>query len=213
MVRYPKYAKELVQLLSEDQTVWKSFWRDNFDRQHTPEFRKEFEKVRAEQQGQSKRMLEILRQVGKPTLSNIGADAAQAVSIMALHDSLDVLRSVLNIFTDCYEKDKTDTYYQAIPSMTDRVQLLERKPQVFGTQWEFDEDNYPFLPTVEDFGHVNERREAYGIEPLRWPTSLAITEDRQPWLKKPLCKSVMRDITDEEFQQKYQGYLKTSQRS
>lgn len=207
MVKYPGYAKELTQLLSEDQTVWKSFWRDNFDRQNTPEFLEEFENVRAKQRGQSKRMLEILHTIGRPTLRNIGTDAAQAVSILALHDSLDVLRSVLDIFIDCYEKDKTDAYYQAIPSMTDRVRILERKPQVFGTQWEFDKHNYPFLPTVEDFEHVNDRREAYGIEPLRWPKSLAIPEDRQPWLKKPLSGSVMRDITDEEFQQKYQNYL------
>ncbi|MGF7229666.1 MAG: hypothetical protein ACQR33_06850 [Candidatus Saccharibacteria bacterium] len=213
MVKYPEYSKELTQLLSEDQEVWKSFWRDNFDRQNTSEFHKEFEKVRAEQQGQSKRMLEILRQVDRPTLTNIGADAAQAVSILALHDSLDVLRSVLDIFIDCYEKDKTDAYCQAIPSMTDRVRILERKPQVFGTQWELDEHNYPFLPTVEDFEHVNERREAYGIEPLRWPKSLAIPEDRQPWLKKPLSGSVMRDITDKEFQQKYQSYLANPNRS
>lgn len=207
MVKYPEYAKELTRLLSDDQEVWKSFWRNNFDKQNTPEFHREFEKVRAEQQSQSARMMEILHDTGSPTLGNIGVEAAQAVSILALHDSLDTLRFVLDIFIDCYEKDKADTYYQAIPSMTDRVRILERKPQVFGTQWELDEQNYPFLPTVEDFERVNDRRAAYDIEPLRWPKSLAIPEDQQPWLKKPLSESVMRDITDEEFKQKYQSYL------
>jgi hypothetical protein len=45
-------------------------------------------------------MLEILRDIGRPTLSNIGADAAQAVSILALHDSLAVVRSVFAISSE-----------------------------------------------------------------------------------------------------------------
>jgi hypothetical protein len=207
MVTYPQQAAELEQLLNDDQTIWKSFWRDNFNKQNTPEFRDLFEKVRAEQRAQSKRVLEILYEVGQPTLSNIGSDAAQAVSILALHDSINVLRSVLHMFMTCYEQDRENTYYQAIPSMVDRLRLLERKPQVFGTQWEFDEDNFPYLPTVEDFAGVNDRRREYGIEPLRWPKSLAIPENKQPWLKKSLSGATMRDISEEEFRRKYESYL------
>lgn len=47
----------------------------------------------------------------------------------------------------------------------------------------------------------------YGVEPLRWPKSLAIPEGKQPWLKRPLSEAVMRDISEEEFREKYQSYL------
>lgn len=85
--------------------------------------------------------------------------------------------------------------------MTDLALLLERKPQRFGTQWLFDEHKWPFLPTVEDFEHVNERRAAYGLGPLRWPKSLAISESEQPWLTRPLSELVMRDPTEDEYKQ------------
>lgn len=52
---------------------------------------------------------------------------------------------------------------------------------------------------VDDFAHVNERREGYGIDPLRWPKSLAIPEPEQPWLKRPLAELVMREPTEAEY--------------
>jgi hypothetical protein len=65
--------------------------------------------------------------------------------------------------------------------------------------WLSNENNEPFLPTVQDFEGVNERRAEYDIEPLRWPKSLAIPVSKQPWLKRPLSKLVMRDPTIEEY--------------
>lgn len=209
MVKYPEYAKELEQALKTDQAVWKSFWAQNYKRQDTPEFEEEFNRVRKVQNARAARILEILDAIKLPTISNIGQEAAQAMSIIALHDTFSVLKRVRNTFLDSYALNKDDTYYQAIPSMMDRVRILERKPQVFGTQWDDDPDESigRFLPTVEDFEHVNERRSDYGIEPLRWPKSLAIPESEQPWLKRPLSELVMRDITDEEFEDRYKEYV------
>jgi hypothetical protein len=84
--------------------------------------------------------------------------------------------------------------------MTDALLIMEGKPQRFGTQWFFDANNYPFLPTVEDFEHVNERRKQYGIEPLHWPKSLAIAEAEQTWLSRPLCEAIMRRPAQEEYE-------------
>lgn len=94
MVKYPQHAAELEQLLDTDQAVWKSFWSDNFDKQNTSEFHSLFKQVRAEQRVQSERMLQILHDIEQPTLHNIGVKAAQAVSILGLHNSIDVLREV-----------------------------------------------------------------------------------------------------------------------
>lgn len=207
MLRYPQYAQELTDLLQQDQNEWRSFWRSFNNKQNEPSFKIEFERVRRAQHARTERMLEILDDIEAPSLTNIGAQAAQAVSVLALHDSLPVLKQVLQSFEQCYARDASDTYMQAIPSMTDRRLLLERKPQMFGTQWEGDGSGIPFLPTVADFERVNERRATYGIEPLRWPKSLAIPEIEQPWLKSPLSELVMRDLTDDEFEKGYSSYL------
>lgn len=207
MTKYPEYAIELNDLLAQDQIKWKSLWQANYQKQDSEEFKRLFKKVRHDLHAHSMRMLAILDEIHEPSLSNIGKYAAQAVSVLALHDSLPILKKVLAAFEQCYQVDKSDTYYQAIPSMTDRVLILERKPQRFGTQWEGNGLRTPFLPTVEDFGHINERRLEYGIEALRWPKSLAIPESDQPWLQLPILELVMRDITDEEFKKTYSEYL------
>jgi hypothetical protein len=208
-MRYPEYAEELHRLLEQDQKIWRSFSATHNGKHDAPGYKSALAEIRAQLRAHSVRTLEILKDIDQPSLSNIGPDGAQAVSIMALHDSISILMPVLKAFMKCYQRDPTDTYIQAIPSMTDRMLIMERKPQRFGTMWDIDPDPTVgvFLPTVEDFEHVDQRREQFGIEPLRWPKSLAIPENEQPWLKRPLSELVMRDITDQEFADEYASFL------
>lgn len=197
-MNHPKYAAELVQLLQADQAEKREagqvYWHaDDKTAQESMQALKQKTRQR------TRRMLEILDAISEPSISNIGPEAAKAISVLGLHDNLDVMKRVLAQFNTLYERDPNNTYYQAIPSMTDFVLILEGKPQRFGTQWLFDKNKQPYLPTVEDFERVNERRAKYGIEPLRWPKSLAIPESEQTWLKRPLTELVMREPTAEEL--------------
>jgi len=206
-LKYPEFASELVDLLEKDQTEWKTFWAEYYDRQATLGFKDALKQVKAHQKVRSQRMMIILQIIKEPTITNIGSDAAQAISILALHDHITVLSEVHAAFVESNAKNHQDTYYQAIPSTTDRLCILNRQPQIFGTQWDFNEHNYPFLPTVKDFKSVNQRRAEYDIEPLRWPRSLAMPEAEQPWLKRSLSELIMRDVTDEEFEAKYKDCI------
>lgn len=198
-MKYPKQAKELLQLLQADQKQKRDVGRTFFHEGDRTILEAKITELRLQTGQRTKRMLKLLDEIGEPSISNIGAEGAQAVSVLALHDSLEVLRRVLKAFMDLYDKNRDDTYYQVIPSMTDRLLILERKPQLFGTQWMTDENKEPFLPPVENFEHVNDRRAEYDIEPFRWPRSLAIAESEQPWLRRPLTELVMREPTDEEL--------------
>jgi hypothetical protein len=199
VIKYPAQAQELVQLLKEDQEERRATGKAYFQAVDNTNLKLHRATLAKNAQQRVQRVLQILNEVGEPSLSNIGEEAAQAVSVLAVHGSLDSLRRILAAFIDLYEQYPDDTYYQAIPSMTDWVLVLERKPQRFGTQWLFDYNRQPYLPPVEDFEHVNKRRAKYDIEPLRWPRSLAIPESEQPWLKRPLSELVMREPTDEEY--------------
>jgi hypothetical protein len=198
-MKYPKQAQELAQFLQEDQEEMQEAGRIFYNDSNNSLLQTK----RAEQNYKislrSERLLQILDEVGGPSIYNIGVRGAEAVSVLALHSSDEILEGVLSEFMTLYDKDREDVYYQAIPAMTDRLLIHQHKPQRFGTQWLADERKEPFLPTVEDFDHVNERRAEYGIEPLRWPKSLAIPESEQPWLKLPLSELVMRDPTPEEL--------------
>lgn len=206
-MKYPALASELVKLLKQDQKEWRDFAKLEFETEDKSSLQDERKILRHRARTRAQRALQILGEIGEPSLSNIGADAAQALSILALHDSLSSLRIVLDSFIVCFENFRDDTFFQAIPSMTDWALLLEKKPQKFGTIWLFDENKQPFLPTVEGFESVNDRREEYRIEPLRWPKSLAIPEESQPWLKRPLSELVMREPTQKEYEEFSKDYL------
>lgn len=198
-IAYPNQAKELTELLDKDQIEKKEVGRLYFsDAANLPRMLTTLE---ANTALRSRCMLQILDEIGLPSLSNIGEKAAQAIAVLAVHDDFAVLNKILTAFNEIYRQDRNNCYYQSIPSMTDRWLLLQRKPQEFGTQWMFDADKKPFLLPVGDFEHVNERRKKYGIEPLRWPKSLAIPESEQPWLKEPLSSLTMRELTDEEYKE------------
>jgi hypothetical protein len=198
MTAHPEYTKELVHLLEEDQKEKREAGRAYFTA--APEtFAAKQAELAEHSRRRAERALHILGKIGEPSLSRIGTEGARALSVIAVHASADAARQILAAFTKCYERDPADTHLEAIPSLTDWVHIMERKPQRFGTIWLFDKRKQPYLPTVADFEHVNERRAAYGIGPLRWPKSLAIPESEQPWLKRPLSELVMRDPTDQEY--------------
>jgi hypothetical protein len=198
-IRYPEQAQELAHLLEEDQIEWREYARKEFEMQDKANLKPDKQILRQHVQKRAERMLEILTKIEEPSISNIGTEGALAISVLATHTSLEVTHDVLRAFNDLYTRNKEDTRYQSIPAMTDWLAILEHRPQTFGTIWLMDEAGYPFLPTVEDFEHVNGRRTEYGVGPLRWPKSLAISEAKQPWLNKPLSGLVMRDPTDEEY--------------
>lgn len=206
MPKYPDQAEELMALHRTDQieskAVGRLYWHSTKD-----QWNSDRAKLKQHMKQRAQRMLAILDEIGEPSLSNIGANAAQAVSVLAIHEGGATLKRVLDIFSQLYERNKEDTFGQAIPSMTDWWLLSQRKPERFATQWLFDKSKRPYLPLVEDFNpkdpasieRLNRRRAEYGIEPFRWPKSLAIPEDEQLWLKRPLTELVTRELTDAEY--------------
>lgn len=201
MNAFPEYADELAHMLKQDQAEKRELGRIYFSTDQIT-LEQTRAKLRHATDHRAKRVLEILAAIGEPSISNIGADGAQAMSVLAIHAGADEARQVLAAFEALYRRNKHDCFYRVIPSMTDLVLLTDRKPQRFGTQWFFDAHKQPFLPTVEDFENfdrLNERRAEYDIEPLRWPKSLAIPETDQPWLARPLSSLTMRPPTAEEY--------------
>ncbi len=118
------------------------------------------------------RALEILDDIGLPTIENIGTDGAQALSVLALHANLSTMRRVLSTFEKGYSENSASVYYEAIPSLTDRILIIEGKNQRFGTQWMLGADGKFFLPPVEGFDQMNRRRAAYGLGKSRHPIDL-----------------------------------------
>lgn len=207
-MKYPNQSAELIKLLAQDQAEWKLYAKaefvDKLPADRLQELKLGLRKRVAER---GIRALQILDEVKKrPSLDNIGSEAAVALSILTTHYSLYATKQVLETFKACYKQAPENTQVASIPAMTDWIAVLEHRPQKFGTIWLFDDNNYPYLPTVEDFANINKRRTAYDIEPLRWPKSMAIPEEDQPWLKRPITEVTMRTPTKGESEKLAEFY-------
>jgi hypothetical protein len=173
---FPEFRQELVKLLEEDQE----------------EIRNHYKKLKAlgpeEERGllnqqlnehchiRAKRMMEIIETIKEPSISNIGQEGSEAVSVLALHSYLDEMKKVLATYEEVYKRNPDDVNKESIPSLTDRIMVLEQKNQLFGNNWMLDKSGKYFLVPVKDFEHMNQRRAKYGLNPRMKPTVYAVGE-------------------------------------
>jgi len=109
---------------------------------------------------------EVVDRHGWPGKALVGDDGAHAAWLLVQHADLEPAfqKKCLGLLTTAVEKK--DASAQDMAYLTDRVRVAEKKPQVYGTQ--FDEsDGKLVLKPIEDEEHVDERRKEVGLSPLR----------------------------------------------
>jgi len=112
------------------------------------------------------RLVEILDTYGWPGKSLVGEDGAEAAWTLALHTmpDPDVLRRCLTMLRDAAAAGEAEPWQVAF--LVDRVSLVERNVQVYGTTICRQEDGSFGPPLLEDPDHVDARRRAVGLPPL-----------------------------------------------
>lgn len=210
-VKFPKFRDELLAMLDQDQKEVRAqarfvrAWSANSGSESV--VRRKRIQLSKNCRARADRMLRILEVIEAPTIDKIGVDASQAVSVVALHSSLSIMKKVLAIFAEYYQKDRANIYYQAIPSLTDRIMILEGKKQSFGTQWLPDKNGNWFLYPVEDFARMNERRAAYGLGGATQPRDLSLEDAKQPWIAIAAKESDQQQPTKEDYGEYSRDYL------
>jgi hypothetical protein len=113
----------------------------------------------------------------------------------------------LQLFKQSYNKNPGSVYNEAIPSLEDRVLIIEGKKQKFGTQWMLGKDGKFFLLPVEDFPNMNKRRAIYGMGKSRHPLDLTDgVPEKEPF--RPYTKETdQRAPTKEEYEDYVYGSL------
>src|SRR5262245_30146548 len=122
-MQYPQYRQELLAMLAADQQELRACSKAC---RHLPQgeamhIRQRFA---VHSRKRSERALEILGRVGAPTIDNVGADGSQAISVLALHARLMTMKTVLRAFKGSHRKNPSSVYYEAIPSLTDRILII-----------------------------------------------------------------------------------------
>lgn len=110
----------------------------------------------------TRRLKEIVAQIGWPTVSRVGKEGANDAWLLVQHASNDV-----NFQRECLELMKAaapgEVGLSHVAYLEDRVLLAEGKKQIYGTQFETDEFGELQMRPTEDLEHVDERRAAIGL--------------------------------------------------
>jgi hypothetical protein len=113
----------------------------------------------------AKKLEAIIDALGWPHQGIAGADGAEAAWLVAQHAiSLpDFQRKVLQLLKD----NANDVPPAQIAMLEDRIRKFEGKPQLYGTQFDWDENGQLSPGAIEDEENVDHRRAAVGLNSLK----------------------------------------------
>jgi hypothetical protein len=112
----------------------------------------------------TKRLNEIFRRYGFPSVSLVGKDGAFAAFVMVIHSpSLGLKKRSLPYIKRAFRRGEVPP--EAFASLTDTILAAEGKPQIYGTKFDLVGGKFVLAPTV-DPAHLDERRKELGLPPI-----------------------------------------------
>lgn len=107
----------------------------------------------------------VIQQHGWPGKSLVGDDGAVAVFLIVQHSPNHVFQKQCLVWLEQAVK-QGEAEGKSLAYLTDRVRMAEGKKQIYGTQGENQPDGEIVPGPIEDEEHVDERRQAIGLEPM-----------------------------------------------
>jgi hypothetical protein len=158
-------ARELTAMAEEDQRVRAELaWDGHLFRGYHPRMAEVHSR-------NAERLREIIDQHGWPGRTLVGDRAGRAAWLILQHAIAypQLMRSGLELIRDASERGEVSRAEVAV--LEDRIRILEGRPQLYGTQYEWDDHGEMSPLPVEDSKGVDERRLAIGLPRLRESTT------------------------------------------
>lgn len=109
----------------------------------------------------------IYDMIGYPTIEQVGKESARKYFTLVQHSDADIKFQEKMLVEITKEVKKGNMNGENFALLTDRVQLAQNKPQVYGTQLNYDINiGHAYPINLIDSINVNARRENIGIEPI-----------------------------------------------
>ena len=111
----------------------------------------------------AKILSEIIDSIGYPTIDKVGKEANEATWLIIQHsiEQPELMRKCAELLERAVREDKADL--KSLAYLTDRIAVLEEKPQLYGTQFDWDENGNLSPNPFDDINKVNERRKSIGL--------------------------------------------------
>lgn len=116
----------------------------------------------------------IIDNIGYPTVENVGKEASEAAWLVIQHSigqpyfmkkSAELLKVAVN-------ENKADL--KSFAYLSDRIAVFEGKPQLYGTQFDWDENGEMSPNQYDDIAKVNQRRKSIGLNTLEEQSQIMI---------------------------------------
>lgn len=150
----PLISKELIQLAEKDLSVREKLLAEN---QLSGGYHPDMESIHRQN---AERLREMIRDIGFPTVSKVGAEASDAAWLIIQHSIGEPA-----FMKECYVmmlENQNDISRSNIAYLYDRIQVFQSKPQRYGTQLTAGGVPYP----VENKTLLNEKRLQAELPPL-----------------------------------------------
>jgi hypothetical protein len=114
----------------------------------------------------AERLEAIVKRYGWPGKSLVGEDAADAAWLVLQHAIAHprLQRACLPLIREAVALGEAKPWQAAY--LEDRIRFFERRPQRYGTQFDWDENGLMSPYAIEDPERVDERRLSIGLSPL-----------------------------------------------
>lgn len=127
---------------------------------------------------------DIIDTIGYPTIDKVGKEANEATWLVIQHSigQPEFMKKSAKLLESAVIENKADQ--KSLAYLIDRISVLEGKPQLYGTQFDWDENGNLSPNYFDDLSKVNERRKSIGLNTLEEQTEVikkrVETENQSP---------------------------------
>lgn len=126
----------------------------------------------------------IIDKVGYPTVDKVGKEANEAAWLVIQHSigQPEFMRKCSALLEKAVAENQADA--KQLAYLTDRIAIFEGRPQLYGTNFDWDENGEMNPYQYDDLEKVNQRRKTLGLNSLEEQTEiirkLAVAENEKP---------------------------------
>lgn len=115
---------------------------------------------------------DIIDEIGYPTIEKVGKEAYEAAWLVIQHaiEQPAFMKKCASLLKTTVTEGNADP--KSLAYLSDRIAVLEGKPQRYGTQFDWDEKGELSPNPYDDLNAVNDRRKSIGLNTLEEQTAI-----------------------------------------
>jgi hypothetical protein len=193
---YKFFAKKIIDMRNADLELRDKLAKNG---QLGQGYNKEMEKLHNRNAVELNKIINI---IGYPEHNKVGKEATEAAWLIIQHSigQPEFMKKCLILLENAVAQNNADPRNLAF--LTDRIAVLEGNPQLYGTQFDWDENGELCPNSYDDLGKVNQRRKSLGLCSLEEQTELIRLQAKNE-NQKPPSDFEKRKLEIEQWKKKY----------